>query len=134
MSGVKDKITDQFMDLVGFIIEYGVIGTMVGTLIGFGINNFTTSIKNDLLKPYVIDKLNFGGTTGNAISSFIEFLAILIILFIFYKLLIKPLIVRYNQYKDEKQQDKAKNEQEWRKEVVNELKNLNDSLERRVIN
>ena len=120
-----DKLNNQLMELVEFIIKYGVIGTLIGTVLGFGLNNFVSALKTEIIQPYVMDKFSFKGPMGNIVSSFVELVIILIFTFVMYKIIIKPLVDKYNKNKEKKEQKKKNKEEEWKKELLLEIKKLN---------
>lgn len=83
----------EFQD---FLKKYGIIGLTIAVIIGGKVNAFVNSLVHDLITPLVfqpilskahienINDLNFNGILyGKVFASFLEFLIIAFILFIF---------------------------------------------------
>ena len=93
----------QFMD---FLKQYGVIGLAIAVIIGGKLNELVNSVVNDLLMPLVfmpalraaqvddIRKLSYGGILyGKVIGSFIDFMIVAFLVFLFAKMVLKEEIV-----------------------------------------
>lgn len=85
-----------------FLKTYGVIGLAIAVIIGGKLNELVTSVVQDLLMPLVfqpalraanvddIRKLSAGGILyGKVIGSFIDFMIVAVIVFLFAKMVLK---------------------------------------------
>lgn len=101
-----------------FIYEQGIISMMIGTITGFAVSNFMKEIKNVVLVK-LIKKIHVFNNVL-LLASFIEFLLMLLIVYIMYHYLLYPI------FSTEIKQDKKEQElnKKWRKELLHEIKNL----------
>lgn len=89
-------------EFVDFLKKYGVIGLAIAVIIGGKLNEFISSLVNDLLMPLVfqpalhaanvddIRKLSFNGILyGKVIGTAIDFLVVAFIVFMFAKYVLK---------------------------------------------
>jgi large conductance mechanosensitive channel len=89
-----------------FLKTYGVIGLAIAVIIGGKLNEFVSSLVNDVLMPIVfqpalrsagvdnIRELNYNGVLyGKAMGSFIDFLVVALLVFVFAKFVLKEDIV-----------------------------------------
>jgi large conductance mechanosensitive channel len=89
-------------EFIGFLKQYGVIGLAIAVVIGGKLNDFVTSVVNDLLMPIVfqpalraanvddIRKLNFNGILyGKVVGAGIDFLIVGLVVFAFAKFILK---------------------------------------------
>ncbi len=89
----------EFLD---FLKQYGVIGMAIAVIIGGKLNEFVTSVVNDLLMPVILQpalraanvedirKLSFHGIFyGKVIGSGIDFTVVALIVFLFAKAILK---------------------------------------------
>lgn len=87
---------------VNFLKQYGVIGMAIAVIIGGKLNDLVGSVVNDLLMPLIfqpalqaaqvddIRKLSAGGILyGKVLGSFIDFLIVALVIYIFAKLILK---------------------------------------------
>lgn len=103
-----------------FIYEQGLIGITLGTIIGFAITNLIKDLKLFLIVP-MFKKYRLHKSSIGVVSSFIEFLTIVALLYGSYYFIIKPL---FNvQIEKEKQEKKKLNT--WRQSVLNEIDEIN---------
>lgn len=93
----------EFMD---FLKQYGVIGLAIAVIIGGKLNLLVTSLVNDLLTPLIfqpalkaagvanIAELSFNGVMyGKVVASFIDFMIVAFIIFVFAKKVMKEEVV-----------------------------------------
>jgi len=93
----------EFLD---FLKQYGVIGLAIAVIIGGKLNLLVSSIVNDLLTPLIfqpalnaagvneIAELSYNGIFyGKVIASFIDFIIVAFIIFIFAKKVMKEEVV-----------------------------------------
>ena len=93
-------------EFIGFLKQYGVIGLAIAVVIGGKLNDFVSSVVNDLLMPIIfqpalraanvddIRKLNFNGILyGKVLGSGIDFLIVGLVVFLFAKLVLKETAV-----------------------------------------
>lgn len=89
-------------EFIGFLKQYGVIGLAIAVIIGGKLNEFISSLVNDLLMPLVfqpalraanvddIRKLSAGGILyGKVIGSAIDFIIVALVVFLIAKHLLK---------------------------------------------
>jgi large conductance mechanosensitive channel len=93
-------------EFVAFLKQYGVIGLAIAVIIGGKLNELVTSVVQDLLMPLIfmpalkaahiddIRKLSYNGILyGKVLGSFIDFIIIAYIVFLFAKLILKETTV-----------------------------------------
>lgn len=89
----------EFLD---FLKVYGVVGLAIAVIIGGKLNELVSSIVNDLLMPLVfqpalrassvddIRKLSYNGILyGKALGSFVDFMIVAALVFVFAKYVLK---------------------------------------------
>lgn len=89
-------------DFVAFLKAYGVIGLAIAVIIGGKLNEFVTSIVNDLFMPVIfqpalqaaqvddIRKLSYHGILyGKVLGSFIDFVIVAFLVFLLAKIVLK---------------------------------------------
>ncbi len=89
-------------EFVGFLKQYGVIGLAIAVIIGGKLNDFITSLVNDLLMPLIfkpalqaaqvddIRKLSYGGVLyGKVIGSALDFAIVAFVVFMFAKFVLR---------------------------------------------
>lgn len=93
-------------EFVDFLKQYGVIGLAIAVIIGGKLNEFITSLVNDLLMPILfqpalkaaqvddIRKLSFNGILyGKVVGSAIDFIIVAFVVFMIAKLVLKEATV-----------------------------------------
>ena len=89
-------------EFIGFLKQYGVIGLAIAVIIGGKLNEFISSLVNDLLMPLVfkpalqaaqvddIRKLSYEGILyGKVLGSAIDFMIVALVVFAFAKFVLK---------------------------------------------
>lgn len=89
-------------EFIDFLKQYGVIGLAIAVVIGGKLNDFVSSVVNDLLMPLVfqpalraaqvddIRKLSYSGILyGKVIGSAVDFLIVALVVFLIAKLVLK---------------------------------------------
>jgi large conductance mechanosensitive channel len=89
-------------EFVGFLKNYGVIGLAIAVIIGGKLNEFVSSVVNDLLMPLVfqpalkaanvddIRKLSYNGILyGKVLGSAIDFLVVAFLVFLMAKVVLR---------------------------------------------
>ncbi len=92
----------MFAEFIDFLKKYGVIGLAIAVIIGGKLNDFVTSLVQDLLMPLVfqpalkaanvdnIRELNFHGILyGKVIGSAIDFLIVAFVVFLIAKYVLR---------------------------------------------
>ncbi len=92
----------MFKEFIGFLKQYGVIGLAIAVIIGGKLNEFVSSVVNDLLMPLLfqpalkaanvedISQLNYNGILyGKVLGSAIDFLIVALFVFLMAKYLLK---------------------------------------------
>ncbi len=93
-------------EFMAFLKQYGVIGLAIAVIIGGKLNLLVTSLVNDLLTPLIfqpalqaagvanIAELSFNGIMyGKVVASFIDFIIVAFIIFVFAKKVMKEEVV-----------------------------------------
>ena len=89
-------------EFIGFLKHYGVIGLAIAVIIGGKLNEFVTSVVQDLLMPLVfapalkaaqvddIRKLNYNGILyGKVLGSAIDFIIVAFVVFLIAKFVLR---------------------------------------------
>jgi large conductance mechanosensitive channel len=92
----------MFKEFIQFLKNYGVIGLAIAVIIGGKLNELVSSFVNDLMMPLIfqpalkaanvddIKKLSYNGVLyGKVLGSFIDFMIVAFIIFIFAKTVLK---------------------------------------------
>lgn len=92
----------MFKEFMGFLKNYGVIGLAIAVIIGGKLNEFVTSVVQDLLMPLVfmpalkaaqvddIRKLSYNGILyGKVVGSAIDFLIVAAVVFMIAKFVLR---------------------------------------------
>ncbi len=92
----------MFKEFIQFLKNYGVIGLAIAVIIGGKLNELVSSFVNDLMMPLIfqpalraanvddIKKLSYNGIFyGKVLGSFIDFMIVAVIIFIFAKVILK---------------------------------------------
>ncbi len=92
----------MFAEFVGFLKKYGAIGLAIAVIIGGKLNEFVTSLVQDLLMPVVfqpalkaanvasIRELNYHGIFyGKVVGSAIDFLIVAFVVFLIAKFILR---------------------------------------------
>jgi hypothetical protein len=112
----------MFTDFLQFIVENNLIGLFMASFLLLAVSQILSSIKINLI-DYYLNKL-FKTSDNNLIklvTSFFQFILILIFLYFIYNYLIKPIQYRYikrNTFDDVS----------WKKNLILELKEINTKL------
>jgi large-conductance mechanosensitive channel len=110
-----------FNNLAKFMVQNNVFSFFAGTVIGFASSNVIKSFKTNMVDFYLF-KL-FKLPDNNIIifiTSIFEFIFIIYILYIVYKNVFKTLIDKYQQ--------KNELEQQWKDDLLLNIKNINNKL------
>jgi len=89
-------------EFTNFLKEYGIVGLAIAVIIGGKLNEFISTLVNDLVMPLIfqpalraaqvedIRKLSYGGIFyGKVIGAAIDFIAVALVVFLFAKLILK---------------------------------------------
>ena len=112
-----------FSDFINFIIVNKLTSLLVVAILGLAISGLINSLKINIIE-YYLNKL-FKTTNNNLImffTSFIQFLIIILILYLIYKFIIKTVYEPF--HKDKPSFDEIS----WKKEVLTEIKTLNKNM------
>jgi large-conductance mechanosensitive channel len=104
-----------------FIIENNLLSLLIVGIIGLAVSTLITSLKTNII-DYYLNK--FFKTTNNNIikfvTSFIQFILIILFLFFIYNVFIKKMIHKYTINKFD---DVA-----WKNNLLNEIRDINSKL------
>lgn len=111
------------INIMEYIVEQGVIGVTIGSILGFSLNNLTTSFKNNILSPYLLSfiKKQDSGPINFA-SSIIEFLIILLFIYLMYEFFIFK-VFKNEMTKIKKEQT---NEKRWERNMLHNIQSISD--------
>jgi large conductance mechanosensitive channel len=89
-------------DFIAFLREYGIVGLAIAVIIGVRVNDLVNSVVSDLVMPIILQpairaagvddirELSAGGILyGRVLGSFLEFLVVAILVFVFAKLVLR---------------------------------------------
>lgn len=89
-------------EFIGFLKKYGVIGLAIAVIIGTKLNELISSLVNDLIMPLILQPalklaqvdnirlLSYKGILyGKVLGTFIDFLVVAFLIFMFAKLVLK---------------------------------------------
>lgn len=100
-----------------FVYEQGIIGVTIGTITGFSISN----LMHDVNKELIVKSMNyFNIANAGIISSVIEFVILMTIVYILYNAFLYPIFK--NQIEIERKE--AKKHKMWKNELLGEVKNM----------
>lgn len=93
-------------DFIVFLKQYGVVGLAIAVIIGGKLNAFVSSMVNDLITPVILqpalqmagvkrmEHLSYHGIMyGKVLASFMDFLIVALLVFIFAKKVMKEEVV-----------------------------------------
>lgn len=104
-----------------FMLDYNVIGVSLGTIVGFGLTNWTRDFKNTVLTPIIN---NYGiNEYGPLVATSVEVVFLFMLIYVIYLLLVRNMIT---DALDEKQKQNEK-EKAWKDKVLNEIKMIKKS-------
>lgn len=96
----------MFKEFIGFLKQYGVIGLAIAVIIGGKLNEFVTSVVQDLLMPLVfmpalkaanvddIRKLSYNGILyGKVVGSAVDFFIVAFVVFMIAKYVLREAAV-----------------------------------------
>lgn len=104
-----------------FLFEQEIYGLVIATMTALAINSLTKDIKRFLFEPFLKNIFKqFKLRNIGLISSFLEFILIMFMIYLIYKLVMLPLFK-----KDiEKQKREKEQQQQWRENILREIKSL----------
>lgn len=105
------------MSFSEFVYNQDIIGVTIGTISGFAISGVIKDINKEVIIK-LIKKLGFAN--AGLISSIIEFIALMLIIYILYNTTLYPIFKNHIELEKEKKK-KISN---WRDELLYELKNI----------
>lgn len=113
------------MNISKYIIEQGVIGILIGTLISSSIINFIRDVKNTFFVPItnLITK-SLGIKEISLVSSFIELITIFLIIYSIYYYILIPVFNKEFKELEEKQ----KTQTMWKQKILKQLDHIDDKL------
>lgn len=104
--GYKSEMKKSVQEFIAFLKNYGVIGLAIAVVIGGKLNEFVSSLVNDLFMPLVfqpalkaanvenIRLLSYNGILyGKVIGSAIDFLIVAVIVFLVAKVILREAVV-----------------------------------------
>jgi hypothetical protein len=118
---ILNVIYNGIEQFIQFTVDNGVFSLIIAAIIGIAISNLVSSIKKNII-DYYLNKF-FNTNDNNLISLFtsiLQFILILYFLYILYEVFIKHIILKY--------QKNVNTELQWRNQILNELKELNNKI------
>ena len=114
-------ISDMFTHFVDFIIENNLLGLFMIGIIGIALTQLISSLKLNIF-DYYLNKL-FKTSNNNLINiftSFLQFLVIIIFMYIIYRSFIKPISERFRAPRFD--------EIQWKNNLLIELRSINNKM------
>ena len=99
------------MDFKTFIHNQGVITSSIGIIIGFMVNNLFDSFRKVAILPFMIKYLNIKESVGEFGSILIEFIFILVLVYLFYRYIVMPI---FKEQMEKEQEQKCN----WREHLI----------------
>ena len=93
------------MNFQEFIVNNNILGLSIGTIIGFAITRWITSIREQIVLPYLIKKYNIEANYGTFISTTLELVLLIVFIYILFVHLIVP---SFNKQTKKKEMDLKK--------------------------
>lgn len=109
-------------DFGKFMLEYNVIGVSLGTIVGFGLTNWTKEFRETVILPLIIDRYNIT-QYGDLVASTLEVIILFMIVYVIYLLIIQNMI-KSALYDEEKAKKKSV---KWKSDMLEEVKEINDA-------
>jgi large-conductance mechanosensitive channel len=120
----------QFNEFTNFIIDNKLTSLFIVAILGLAISGLINSLKTNIIE-YYLNKL-FKTSNNNLImffTSFIQFLIIILILYVIYRLILKKIKINENMKANEQFFGAEKfNEISWKKDILTEIKTLNNNI------
>lgn len=111
-----------------FLFDNGIVGTTIGTLLGFATKKVFDSFRTDILKPvldilygFLFDTLNVPNT--ELISVFIEYILILFIVYLLSRFILFPVLSKQINREEKHKENRAKHYQVI-KDDIEDIKGL----------
>lgn len=105
------------MSFSEFIYNQDIIGVTIGTISGFAISGVIKDINNEVIVKLI---KNLGFANAGIISSLIEFVALMLIVYILYHTTLYPVFKKHIEL----EKKKKKKIDKWRDNILYELKNI----------
>jgi large-conductance mechanosensitive channel len=100
-----------------FLYEEGIAGVMIGTISGLAISNLMKDVNKEVITK-ILKKLKMSNV--GLLSSLLEFILQIIILFLLYKLVLYPIFKTEIEIERRENENKVK----WRNNLLDEVKTL----------
>tara|TARA_Y100000780_G_scaffold232377_1_gene263237 strand:- start:5206 stop:5544 length:339 start_codon:yes stop_codon:yes gene_type:complete len=98
-----------------FIYEQGIVGVSIGTITGFAITGFIKDLNTNVIIKIL---KHFNMSNIGLISSFFEFIALMLIIYVLYHTILYPI---FKKHIKADQREKEKNSK-WKQELLHEVK------------
>lgn len=112
------------INLSKFIVEEGIIGITLGTLLGFATTNYIKSLRNQIILPFIMNYFKLDQRFDELISSTIEFAVVLLLVFLAYKYIIFPIFQKHIKREQKKKEKIVK----WRKDVLDDVEDIDKEV------
>ncbi len=99
---IPEKVNKNAGEFLAFLKQYNIVGMGIGVVVGGKLNEFISSMVNDLFMPFLfqpalraanvddIRKLSWGGVLyGKALGAAVDFMIVALIVFIFAKFVLR---------------------------------------------
>lgn len=115
------------MELSNFIVEEGILGITLGTIIAFAVTNYMKSFRKNVFSPLLFQTfkvLRVKSYFGEFLSSTLEFLLLLLVVYIVYTYIVYPIFHKEIQQEKEKREE----EEKWKKNVLQEVQSIDTKI------
>lgn len=110
------------MSIQQFIFDEGVIGLTMATMMGFGATNLIKALRQSVIDPYMTRVFktttkSYIGKVGDIIASVLEFLIIVVIVYLLYRFVITKMFKNEMQNREKEEKIKEQRQEEMMKDV-----------------
>ena len=70
------------MDIQKFVLDYNIVGIALGTIVGFGLTNWTKELRQSVILPMFVKRFNLDENYGTMVSATLEVIILIVLLFL----------------------------------------------------
>ena len=114
------------MDIQKFVLDYNIVGIALGTIVGFGLTNWTKELRQSVILPMFVKRFNLDENYGTMVSATLEVIILIVLLFLMYQYIVRPAV---SDALEEKEKE-AEKEKEWREKLIDNINQIEDKVKR----
>ena len=114
------------MDIQKFVLDYNIVGIALGTIVGFGLTNWTKELRQSAILPMFVKRFNLDENYGTMVSATLEVIILIVLLFLMYQYIVRPAVSGALEEKEKE----AKKEKEWREKLIDNINQIEDKVKR----